>query len=96
MRTMKEQRIVWILSELSSRVAEYNTTMSDLISDFNHSRRPSMQIRKDAKKCIRMADVMMCRFLAIASANHFDEDCAMVETFHKRRTVFNELELFFH
>lgn len=96
MRTMKELRIVWILSELSSRVAEYNTTMSDLISDFNHRRRPSMQIRKDAMKCMRMADVMMCRFLAIASANHFDEDCAIVETFHKRRAVFNELELFFH
>lgn len=96
MRTMREQRIVWILSELSRRVAECNTTMRDLEDDFNHSRRASMQIRKAAQKCIAMADVAMCRFLSIATANHFDEDCALVEVFHKRRTVFNELEQFFH
>ena len=96
MVTMREQRIVWILSALSGRVAEYNTTMEDLIDDFNHSRRASMQIRKRAHKCIAMADVVMCRFLAIASANHISEDCALVEVFHKRRATFNKLELFFH
>lgn len=96
MVTMREQRIVWILSALSGRVAEYNTTMEDLIDDFNHSRRPSMQIRKAAQKCIRMADVMMCRFQAIASANNISEDYALVEVFHKRRATFNKLELFFH
>ena len=96
MVTMREQRIVWILSALSGRVAEYNITMEDLIEDFNHSRRASMQIRKRAQKCIAMADVVMCRFLAIASANHFDEKCVLVEGFHRRRAKFYELELFFH
>ena len=96
MVTMREQRIVWILSALSGRVAEYNTTMEDLIDDFNHSRRASMQIRKRAQKCIAMADVVMCRFLAIASANHFDEKCVLVEGFHRRRAKFYEHELFIH
>ena len=96
MTTMKEQRIVWILSELSRRIAEYNTTMDDLKDDFNHSRRASMQIRKAAHKTIAMADVAMNRFLAIASANNINEECPMFETFHKRCKMFNHLELFFH
>lgn len=93
---MREQRIVEVLKELSGRVAEYNTTMDNLMDDFFQKRRPSMQIRKQAHKCIAMADVVMCRFLAIASANNISEDCALVEVFHKRRVVFNKLELFFH
>ena len=96
MVTMREQRIVMVLNDLSIRVAEYNTTMEDLMDDFNQMRRASMQIRKRAHKCIAMADVVMRRFLAIASANHFDEECALVRVFHKRRTKFIELELFFH
>ena len=94
--TMREQRIVALLSDLSIRVAELNTTMEDLMDEFNHSRRASMQIRKRAHECIAMADVAMCRFLAIARANHFDEECAMIKVFHRRRAKFNELELFFH
>lgn len=93
---MREQRIVEVLKELSGRVAEYNTTMDNLIDDFFQKRVASMQIRKRAQKCIAMADVVMCRFLAIASANHISEDCALVEVFHKRRATFNKLELFFH
>ena len=93
---MREQRIVEVLKELSGRVAEYNTTMDNLIDDFFQKRRASKQILKQAHKCIAMADVVMCRFLAIASANHISEDCALVEVFHKRRTTFNKLELFFH
>ena len=96
MVTMREERIIGILKELSQRVAEYNTTMDNLMDDFFQKRRASMQIRKRAQKCIAMADVVMCRFLAIASANHISEDCALVEVFHKRRTTFNKLELFFH
>ena len=93
---MREQRIIEVLKELSGRVAEYNTTMDNLIDDFFQKRVASMQIRKRAHKCIAMADVVMCRFLAIASANHISEDCALVEVFHKRRATFNKLELFFH
>ena len=96
MTTMKEQRIVGILKELSRRVAEYNTTMQDLIDDFNNGRRASMQIRKASCKCIAMADVAMCRFIAIASANGIDENYELYRRFHRRRVAFNELELFFH
>ena len=96
MVTMREERVVGVLRELSNRVAEYNTTMEILQDDFFQKRRASMQIRKAAQKCIAMADVVMCRFLAIASANKFSEDCALVEVFHKRRATFNKLELFFH
>ena len=96
MVTMREERVVGVLKELSNRVAEYNTTMDNLIDDFFQKRVASMQIRKRAHKCIAMADVVMCRFLAIASANHFDKECALVEGFHRRRAKFNELELFFH
>ena len=93
--TMREQRVVGILKELSQRVASYNTTMEDLMDDFLQGRRPSMQIRKRSHKCIAMADVVMCRFLSIASANHISEDCDLVEVFHKRRATFNKLYLFF-
>ena len=96
MVTMREERIIGILKELSQRVAEYNTTMEMLQDDFFQKRRAFKQILKRAHKCIDMADVVMCRFLAIASANHISEDCALVEVFHKRRTTFNKLELFFH
>lgn len=96
MVTMREERIIGILKELSQRVAEYNTTMDNLMDDFFQKRRASKQILKRAQKCIAMADVVMCRFLAIASANHISEDCALVEVFHKRRATFNKLELFFH
>ena len=48
--TMREQRIAIVLNELSIRVAEYNTTMEDLIDDFNQERRASMQIRKRAQR----------------------------------------------
>ena len=94
--TMREQRIAIVLNELSIRVAEYNTTMEDLIDDFNQGRRASMQIRKRAQKFIAMADKVMCRFLAIASENNISEDCDLVKVFHKRRATFNKLELFFH
>lgn len=96
MVTMREERIIGVLKELSQRVAEYNTTMDNLIDDFFQKRRASKQILKQAQKCIAMADVVMCRFLSIASANHISEDCALVEVFHKRRATFNKLELFFH
>lgn len=96
MTTMREQRIVGILKQLSSRVAEYNTTMEDLQEDFTHGRRASRLIVKEAMRCIKDADVAMCRFLSIANRNHVDEDCALVTVFHKRRVKFNELELFFH
>lgn len=93
---MREQRIVGILNDLSIRVAEYNTTMEDLQEDFTHGRRASMQIRKAAMRCIKQADVAICRFLSMANVNHIDTECALVTVFHKRRTKFNELELFFH
>ena len=96
MVTMREERTIGILKELSQRVAEYNTTMDNLMDDFFQKRRASMQIRKASHKCIAMADVVMCRFLAIASANHISEDCDLVEVFHKRCATFNKLELFFH
>jgi hypothetical protein len=92
---MRQQRIIWVLSELSSRVAECNTTMEMLQDDFNHSRRASMQIRKAAHKCIAMANVVMCRFIDIANSIGMDEDCAMMETFHRRRVVFNHYEQYF-
>ena len=94
--TMREQRIVAILNDLSIRVAEYNTTMDDLMDSFNQGRMASKQILKRAHRCIAMADVAMCRFLAIARTNHFDEECALVKVFHRRRAKFNKLELFFH
>lgn len=96
MGTMREERIVSILQDLSNRVATYITTMDDLQEDFYHGRRASMQIRKAATKCIAMADTAMCRFLAIARENHIEEDWAICKVFHARRTKFNELELFFH
>ena len=92
---MREQRIVWILSELSRRVAECNTTMDMLQDDFNHGRRASMQIRKAAQKCMNDAVVAINRFTKIASANDFDRDCAMVEVFGKRCKKNEELCLFF-
>lgn len=95
MKTMREQRIVCVLSELSCRVAEYNTTMEMLQDDFNHSRRASMQIRKAAQKCINHANVVMCRFIDIANSIGMNEDCAMMETFHRRRVVFNHYEQYF-
>ena len=94
--TMREQRIIEVLKGLSDRLAEYNTTMDDLIDSFNQRRMASMQIRKRANSCIDMADVVIRRFLAIADRNHIDADISLLSVFDKRRMKFIELELFFH
>ena len=94
--TMREQRVVRVLHILSDRLAEYNTTMDDLIDSFNNGRMASMQIRKKANKCIAMADVVILRFLSIADMNHVGADTSLFSVFEKRRIKFNELELFFH
>lgn len=95
MTTMKEQRIVGILNELSIRVAEYNTTLVDLREEFIYGRRASMQIRKAAHKCIISSCVVKNRFLNIAIENKFDEDCAMFSIFKKRMAMNDELVKFF-
>ncbi len=94
--TMREQRIIEVLKGLSGRLAEYNTTMDDLIDSFNQRRMASMQIRKAAQKCMDMADVTICRFLQIADRNHVCADTSLFVLFDKRRMKFTELELFFH
>ena len=94
--TMREQRIIEVLKGLSNRLAEYNTTMDDLIDSFNQRRMVSMQIRKRANRCIDMADTVIRRFLAIADRNHIDADSSLLSVFDKRRMKFIELELFFH
>ena len=96
MATMKEQRIVGVLKELSKRVSEYNTAMSDLIDDFNLKRRAPMQIRKRAQKCVAMACIVISRFTSIASSACIDRDSELVKVFNRRCEVFTELELFFH
>lgn len=95
MTTMREQRIVSILSELSIRIAEYNTTLSDLRDDFNHGRRASMQIRKSAQKCIKNSATTRDRFINIASANNLDKDVALYSIFRRRVFMNNELTEFF-
>ena len=95
MTTMKEQRIVGILNELSIRVAEYNTTLEDLRDDFNHRRRASMQIRKAAHKCINDSTIVKDRFLSIAIEFELDEDCALFSIFKKRMAMNDELAKFF-
>lgn len=95
MTTMKEQRIVDILNELSIRVAEYNTTLEDLRDDFNHKRKASMQIRKTAHKCINNSAIVKDRFLSIAIEFGLDEDCAMFSIFKKRMAMNDKLVEFF-
>ena len=93
---MREERIIGILQELSKRVAGYNVTMRELQDDFDNGRRASMQIRKNAQKCMAMADVTIRRFLAIASRNNIDQEWSICKVFDSRRMKFVELELFFH
>lgn len=95
MTTMKEQRIVGILNELSIRVAEYNTTLVDLRDDFIHGRRASMQIRKAAHKYINSSAIVKNRFLSIAIEFELDEDCALFSIFKKRTAMNDELTKFF-
>lgn len=95
MTTMKEQRIVGILNELSIRVAVYNTTLDDLRDDFIHRRRASMQIRKSAHKCINNSNIVKNRFLNIAIEFELNEDCAMFSIFKKRVATNDELANFF-
>jgi hypothetical protein len=95
MTTMKEQRIIEILNELSFRVAVYNTTLDDLCDDFIHRRRASMQIRKSAHKCINNSTIVKDRFLNIAIEFGLNEDCAMFSIFKKRAATNDELAKFF-
>lgn len=95
MTTMKEQRIVGVLNELSIRVAEYNTTLVDLRDDFIHGRRASMQIRKAAHKCINDSTIVKDRFLCVAFDFELDEDCALFSIFKKRMAMNDELTKFF-
>lgn len=95
MTTMREQRIVSILSELSIRVAECNTTLDDLRDDFNHRRRASMQIRKAAHKCIDNSAIVKDRFLSIAIEFELDDDCALFSIFKKRMAMNEGLTKFF-
>ena len=95
MTTMKEQRIVGILNELSIRVAEYNTTLVDLREEFIYGRRASMQIRKAAHKCINDSTIVKDRFLSIAIEFELDEDCALFSIFKKRMAMNDELAKFF-
>lgn len=95
MTTMKEQRIVGILNELSIRIAEYNTTLDNLRDDFNHGRRASMQIRKAAHKCISNSAIVKDRFLSIAIEFGLDEDCTLFSIFKKRMAMNDGLMKFF-
>ena len=93
---MREIRIVEILKELSLRLKGLNDSMIDLVDDFYGKKRPFMQIRKDAYKNIKIADIIICRLLAIASENGISTESNLFLGFDKKRAQFNKIELFFH
>ena len=95
MTTMKEQRIVEILNELSDRVAHASCDLGELQDDFSFRRRPNMQIRKDANKLIEQGFVMTKRFFSIAKNFGMDLGNPMYDTFLCRYEKFTSRASFF-
>lgn len=95
MATMREERIISILAELSNRIASANTTMTDLQDDFNQSRRPSMQIRKRAQKCMSDTNVFIERYESIFASFGFDSDSYGYKRFSSRVKTFYYFSEFF-
>ena len=95
MRTMREQRIVEILGELSDRVAHVSCDLCELQDDFNYRHRPNMQIRKDANKLIENGLIMTKRFMSIAKQFGMNEGIPMYDTFMCRYNKFTDRASFF-
>lgn len=95
MITMRLDRVVGVLQELSNRLGGLNSTMDTLQEDYKYKRMASMQIRKAANKCREEAEIAMKRFLAISETNQVDKDWAVMTVFYNRRMKFYELEKFF-
>lgn len=95
MTTMKEQRIVEILGELSDRVAHISCDLCELRDDFNYRRRPNMQIRKDANKLISDGLILTKRFFSIAKSFGMELGIPMYDTFLCRYEKFTSRASFF-
>ena len=94
MTTMKEQRIVEILGELSDRVAHLSYYLSELREEFTYRRRPNMQIRKDAQRTIESGLIYIKRLISIAKANGY-EGTSLYETFLSIENKFSTRASFF-
>ena len=95
MTTMKEQRIVEILGDLSDRVAHISCDLCELMDDFNNRNRPNMQIRKDANRLINDGCVLSKRFFSIAKNFGMDLGNSMYDTFLCRYDKFTSRASFF-
>ena len=84
-----------ILSELSDRLFEINRILGNLHMDFQFSRKPNIQIRKDSQKCVNESAVIKARFARIANNYGLDETDPLGERFMYIATQNTSLSTFF-